>query len=213
MRIAARPWTSAARAIGIVCLVALIPHPAAAQTAGALQGTVVDVQGRPVAGATVAVTGVSLPAAGRGAITDASGAFRIAALPPGRNYRVAVSFPGLASIVQSDIVIDPGGATTVTLALPPASAVRERVEVHANSQIVNPASTEVETRVTSEFLDALPIIGRNYQDALTIAPGVTDVEGTGNPNIHGARDTDVVTLLDGVSTTDPLTGKIGAQLN
>ncbi|MGH2651962.1 MAG: hypothetical protein ACRDHK_12225, partial [Actinomycetota bacterium] len=28
-----------------------------------------------------------------------------------------------------------------------------------------------------------------------------------------ARDTDMVTLLDGVSTTDPLTGKIGAQLN
>src|SRR3989442_397021 len=32
-------------------------------------------------------------------------------------------------------------------------------------------------------------------------------------HLHGARDTDVITLVDGVSTTDPLTGKIGAQLN
>src|SRR5262249_527525 len=50
-------------------------------------------------------------------------------------------------------------------------------------------------------------------DVLALAPGVSDVDGDGNPNIHGARDTDLVTLVDGVSTTDPLTGKIGAQLN
>jgi hypothetical protein len=42
---------------------------------------------------------------------------------------------------------------------------------------------------------------------------VSDIDGDGNPNIHGARDTDVITLVDGVSTTDPLTGKLGAQLN
>ncbi|HYS78557.1 MAG TPA: TonB-dependent receptor plug domain-containing protein, partial [Candidatus Dormibacteraeota bacterium] len=63
------------------------------------------------------------------------------------------------------------------------------------------------------FITALPILGRDYQDALTLAPGVTDVDGDGNPNIHGARDTDVITLVDGVNTTDPLTGKIGAQVN
>src|SRR6185503_8259581 len=55
--------------------------------------------------------------------------------------------------------------------------------------------------------------GRNYQDVLTLAPGVTDVDGDGNVNIHGARDTDVVTLVDGVSTVDPLTGHRGQELN
>jgi len=52
-------------------------------------------------------------------------------------------------------------------------------------------------------LTGLPVLGRDYQDILTLAPGVTDVNNTGNPNIHGARDTDVVTLVDGVNTTDP----------
>src|SRR6266571_593560 len=67
--------------------------------------------------------------------------------------------------------------------------------------------------MSSELIDALPVLGRNYQDVLVLAAGVSDVDGDGNPNIHGARDTDVVTLVDGVSTSDPLTGKIGAQLN
>jgi uncharacterized protein (TIGR02231 family) len=34
-------------------------------------------------------------------------------------------------------------------------------------------------------------LGRNYQDVLTLADGVSDVDGDGNPNTHGARDTDV----------------------
>jgi hypothetical protein len=42
---------------------------------------------------------------------------------------------------------------------------------------------------------------------------VTDVDGDGNPTIHGSRDVDVVTLVDGVSTNDPLTGKRGQELN
>src|SRR6185503_7290276 len=86
-------------------------------------------------------------------------------------------------------------------------------EVRAKPQVVDLDVTTTQTRLTSEFIDALPILGRNYQDILSLAPGVTDTDGDGNPNIHGARDTDVITLVDGVSTSDPLTGKIGAQLN
>jgi Ca-activated chloride channel family protein len=60
------------------------------------------------------------------------------------------------------------------------------------------ASTEV--TFTTEFVDALPILGRDYQDVLTLAPGVADVDGDGNPTIHGSRDVDVITLADGMST-------------
>jgi hypothetical protein len=95
----------------------------------------------------------------------------------------------------------------------PESNLREDVRVHAKTDVVDLANTTTETRFSSEFVDALPILGRNYQDVLTLAPGVTDVDGDGNPNIHGARDTDVITLVDGVSSTDPFTGKFGAQLN
>src|SRR2546428_806534 len=63
------------------------------------------------------------------------------------------------------------------------------------------------------MVGGLPVLGRDYQDILSLAPGVTDVNGTGNPNIHGARDTGVLTLVDGVNTTDPLTGYYGQYLN
>ena len=32
-------------------------------------------------------------------------------------------------------------------------------------------STSTQTTISSEFIDALPILGRNYQDVLTLAPG------------------------------------------
>jgi len=82
----------------------------------------------------------------------------------------------------------------------------ERILVAAPSQ-----ATTTMTTFNSEFIDGLPILGRNYQDVLTMAPGAGDVDG--NPTIHGSRDTDVVTLVDGVSTPDPPAGKRGAKLN
>jgi len=56
------------------------------------------------------------------------------------------------------------------------------------------------TSFNSEYIDSLPILGRNHQDVLRLAPGVADVDTDGNPVIHGARDTDVATLADEAKT-------------
>jgi hypothetical protein len=50
--------------------------------------------------------------------------------------------------------------------------------------------------LNSEYIDSLPIIGRHYQDALSLAPGGSDVNGDGMPTIRGSRDTDVIQLND-----------------
>ena len=60
------------------------------------------------------------------------------------------------------------------------------------------------TTITSEYIDGLPVLGTDYEDVLTLAPGVSDTDGTGSPNIHGARDTNVVTLVDSA-------GAVGSQ--
>jgi len=65
----------------------------------------------------------------------------------------------------------------------------------------------------SEFIEGLPLLGRSYQDILTLAPGVTDVDGDGNPNVNGARDVDMQTRLDGANVTDPFSGTYGQNLN
>jgi len=194
-----------------LCL--LLAAPAQAQTAGVLRGLVTDARGTPLGGVVITVASRSQGAGGRGAVTDRAGLFQVLGLPPAGDYSVRASLPGFATVTLSDVMVAAGAASAVGIILPPESALRQRVEVRASPSIVNPDETATETRITSEFITALPILGRDYQDALTLAPGVTDVDGDGNPNIHGARDTDVITLVDGVNTTDPLTGKIGAQLN
>ena len=194
-------------------LLACLPGAAWGQTTGTLRGQVADDRDAPLPGVTILVSSRSQGVLDRGSVTDPGGVFHLSGLPPAHDYVVRASFPGLAAVAMHDVEVTPRQVTTLRLILQPESALRERVEVRARPSPVNLESTTIETRLDSEFLEALPVLGRNYQDVLTLAPGVSDIDGDGNPNIHGARDTDMLTLLDGVSTTDPLTGKIGAQLN
>jgi outer membrane receptor protein involved in Fe transport len=189
------------------------PQAIVAQMVGVVRGRVSDEAGAPIPGATVTLSSRSQGVSGKGAVTDATGSFQVPTLPPARDYVLRASFPGRATVDLTGVEVLAGQATSLRVVLPPESALRERVEVRATPRIVSLEDPTTETRFSAEFIAALPILGRNYQDVLALAPGVSDIDGDGNPNIHGARDTDVITLVDGVSTTDPLTGKVGAQLN
>ena len=217
-----RPRRSARRSTGrdalslvLFAAVLLVAVPGAlhAEASGALRGAVVDTGGAPLAGVAVEATNPAAGVASRGAISGADGTFRIAGLPAARDYSIRFALPGHATVVLSEVDVRAGEATRVDVTLSGERALRESVQVRASPQIVSLEETTTQSRFSSEFVDNLPILGRNYQDVLTLAPGVSDIDGDGSPNIHGARDTDVITLVDGVSTTDPLTGKIGAQLN
>jgi hypothetical protein len=188
--------------------------PALAQTTGAVRGIVTDAAGLPLESATVTASSAAQNVTGRAALTDTEGRFQIGSLPAGNDYQVAATFPGFAGVTLTNIEVSAGQTSLIKIALEKRSeALRETVQVKAAAPIVSLQETTTQSSFSAEFIDALPLLGRNYQDILALAPGVSDVDGDGNPNIHGARDTDVVTLVDGVSTTDPLTGKIGAQLN
>jgi outer membrane receptor protein involved in Fe transport len=182
-----------------------------AQTSAGLRGVVVDKDGQPLPAATVTLTNESLGVT-QGAVTDAKGEFRIVPLPPGKGYKLKVAFPGMGTIVQ-DVEVTAGRISSVPVTLRPDKEMQEKIRVVGKTETVNTAETVTETKFSAEFIDALPILGRNYQDVLTLAPGVSDVDGDGNINVHGSRDVDVVTLVDGVSTVDPFSGQVGQQLN
>jgi len=63
----------------------------------------------------------------------------------------------------------------------------------------------VSTTLTSEFLSGLPILGTDYQDVLTLSPGAVDVANS-CPR-QGARDVNVVTLVDGADVAICPSGK------
>ncbi len=182
-----------------------------AQTSpGTVKGIVVDKDGSPLPGATVTLENRSIGVVGLGGVTNAQGEFRITPVPPGKGYTLRVNLPSYQKI---EFTLEVYSGKTVVQNVTLREEFKERVRVEGKEETVNTESTQISTTITSEFISGLPILGTDYQDVLTLAPGVTDVNETGNPNIHGARDTDVVTLVDGVSTTDPFDGHFGQNLN
>ncbi|HXH28945.1 MAG TPA: carboxypeptidase regulatory-like domain-containing protein, partial [Candidatus Polarisedimenticolia bacterium] len=208
--IRSRIWPAAAL---LLVLQGLGVAPARAQVSGTVRGRVIDQDGAPLPAATIAVTSASLGLSGQDAVSDADGRFLIPTLPAADDYELSATLPGYRPALLTGMQVEPGRTVDVLVTLQPDTGFQEKVEVRASPQIVNPQETSTETRLTSEFIAAVPLLGRNYQDLLTLAPGTVDPDGDGNPNIHGARDTDVRTMMDGIATTDPLTGKQGAQLN
>ncbi len=77
---------------------------------------------------------------------------------------------------------------------------------------VDPNSTLTCSVYDAEFTDALPIIGHQYQDTLVLAPGASDLDGDGNPVVHGSRETAVRHAFDGGDTSDPGAGGFGQNL-
>jgi hypothetical protein len=210
-----RAATISLRAVPVIAVwLAAWASPAPAQTTGAVRGIVTDSAGLPLESATVTASSAAQNITGRAAVTDSEGRFQIGSLPAGNDYKVTAIFPGFANVTLTNIEVSAGQTSLIKISLEKRSeALQETVQVKAAAPIVSLQDTTTQSSFSAAFIDALPLLGRNYQDILALAPGVSDVDGDGNPNIHGARDTDVVTLVDGVSTTDPLTGKIGAQLN
>jgi hypothetical protein len=212
--ITGRPWAFWPRQAVIGCLLAAGLAPGArGGELGALRGEVRDPDGTPIAGVAVVV---SCPPGPRRqeALTGEKGEFRFVGVTAGSECVVQAFLTGYAPLEVQGVRVERDRATLVHLTLEKAAPeMRESVHVRASSETVRLEDVGGGSRFDSEWLDALPILGRNYEDVLVLAPGVTDVNGDGAPNIHGARDTDVVTLVDGISMTDPLTGKGGIELN
>ncbi|HEU5181277.1 MAG TPA: carboxypeptidase regulatory-like domain-containing protein, partial [Candidatus Polarisedimenticolia bacterium] len=191
----------------------LVSGPALGSVTTDLKGRVTDRLGHPLPGATILVRNATLAVGEPGAVSDKDGNFRFPQLPPGPGYKVKVQLPTYGVVEFSDIELVAGRTYTLDVVMSPASEMKEVLRVEGHADLVDTESVVTSTTFSSEFIGGLPVLGRDYQDVLSLAPGVTDVNGTGNPNIHGARDTDVLTLVDGMNTTDPFSGYYGQQLN
>src|SRR5262245_35361027 len=137
----------------LVGLLALLPvSRAQAQTTGGLQGQVVDKEGQPLPTARVIVTNTSLGVQ-QATVTDASGKWRIAPLPPGKGYNVRVEFPEMSTVTVPDIEVTANRVTTVPVTLRPGAEMREKIRVTATTDVVNQESTSTQTTLDSEFID------------------------------------------------------------
>jgi hypothetical protein len=179
------------------------------QATGAISGKVVDDKGEAVPGALITVSGKALQGT-RGGATNVDGEFTIPQLPPGAGYEIVVEAAGFNKVQRSGITVSLGGNITMTIALNPGG---QTITVTGQAPVIDLKETKVDTNISLEELNILPI-PRRFQDALYLAPSVVDSGmGRGNPSVAGSTGTENVFVINGMNTTDPVTGTFGSNLN
>jgi hypothetical protein len=192
-----------------LCAVALllIPAPALAQSA-AILGIVTDTSGAVLPGVVVEVTSPALIDGTRSTVTDGRGAYRFIELRPG-TYAVTFMLQGFTPERREGVLLTTGFTATVDSSLR-VGAFAENVVVTRQVAQVDTVSTAVQTVLSQETLNALPLghslgMVRSLVAGAVAAPNAQDVggnqgEATQGFSIHGSRGGDFQQYRDGMLT-------------
>ena len=196
----------------VFCVISLLSFAAfvAAQTqitSGVIQGTTMDQSGAVITGATIEAKNVDTNFV-KTQTTDANGRFVFLLLPPG-HYTVTATQSGFATVVQENLELTVGQASMVNFTMK-VSATGERVVVSATPP-VDVTETESSTTLDERTVSTTPILGRKFEDLLTLTPGVSVVQGPDGDEItfNGQRGVFNNISLDG---GDYNNGFFGEQL-
>ena len=194
--------------VSAVCLAVASPVWGQSQiTSGTIQGDVTDEKGGLVPDATVEIRNLDTNLT-KTQNTDSDGRFRFLLLPPGR-YTVTVSKTGFATIVQENVNLTVGQTISLPVSMK-ISAVAERIVVTA-TPTVEVTKTESSSTLNSLTVTNTPVLGRKFEDLLTLTPGVSIVQGPDGDeiNFNGQRGIFNNISLDG---GDYNNGFFGEQL-
>jgi hypothetical protein len=184
----------------------LVPSAAFAQVDRAtLTGTVKDTAGAVVPGATVSITNVATNTASHQTTTD-TGEYLFVSLIPGK-YQIDVELSGFKKTSQT-VTLEVAQRARVDATLE-VGAVTESVQVNETAQILNANDATLGAVISQTQVANLPLAIRNWDDLLSLVPGVqgeryteqgggTSFGRTGGINVHGARALQNNFLLDGV---------------
>jgi hypothetical protein len=142
-------------------------------TAGTIQGTVMDANGAAVPGATVEIKNLETNL-DRTLSTDEGGRFVALQLPSGR-YDVTVTKSGFATLTVEKIQLTVGQAINLPISMK-VSGVEERVTI-TGTPTVDTLKTESSSTIDETTVNTTPILGRKFEDLLTLTPGVSIVQG------------------------------------
>jgi len=192
-------------------LIALVPVAHAQQQTGSLLFEVKAADGSPVVGAKISISSEKVP--GQDRETDEFGKARFLLLPPGM-FTAQISMDGFNAHEEKGIAVGLGQRVDVKVTLLPI--MEESMEVAAPTEAtaadVDFSQTRTASVMTTQQLQKVQLGsgGRSYLDALARTPGVA---GTGNASVHGATLGENRYTIDGVNTTDPVTGTWGLLTN
>lgn len=193
--------------IGGGAAVTMVAAPAAAQdyTRGTLQGTVLDASGAPLSGAEVTVTS-NAQGFSNTVTTDATGQFRVTALPTG-TYTVVVRSGGAVVVEDRGTTVLAGQTNTFRYAAAGGSTGSSgEVLVVTGTRVAVADFQATQTGVTldvQELAETVPV-GRDQTSLILLAPGTTAGDsGFGNlASISGATVGENAYYVNGLNITD-----------
>ena len=182
----------------VVLIFGIVSYSSEAQvqaTNGSIQGDVVDSAGAEVVGAAVEADEVNTATVHK-TVTDESGHFSFPSLQPGR-YQVRVSKPGFATTIQENLTLTVGLTASLKLTLKVAGTT-ESVLVTAAPQVDVVTASSTAT-LNEQTIATTPVLGRKFEDLVTLTPGVSIVQGPDGDeiNINGQRGVFNNISLDG----------------
>ena len=158
---------------------------AGAQTlTGQLSGTVTDSSGGVLPGATVTLVN-DLSNDSRTTVTNESGNFVFAAVPPG-TYKVSVELAGFQKSEVTGIVLRLGESRNITQIQLGVGGLSEQVAVTAITELAPVASGEKSATLSAEQIQNISIVGRSAAELLKILPGMAPITtSNGAPGFNG----------------------------
>ena len=162
--------------------------------AGSLTGLVSDSSGAAVVGAAVVLTDVD-----KGyiytSVSDAGGRYIFRDLSPG-NYKLNVKKQGFQSLDLSGILIQVNENTSRNIALTVGSA-NETVNVTSEAPLLQTEDATLGLVVDRQFVNDLPLVGRDVTSLVYLTPGVTVPQGGTLQAAGGNEGNDLNFVSDG----------------
>ena len=179
------PRKNVAAIVTVMLAVLACSGSAGAQTlTGQLSGTVTDSSGGVLPGATVTLVN-DLSNDSRTTVTNESGNFVFAAVPPG-TYKVSVELAGFQKSEVTGIVLRLGESRNITQIQLGVGGLSEQVAVTAITELAPVASGEKSATLSAEQIQNISIVGRSAAELLKILPGMAPITtSNGAPGFNG----------------------------
>src|ERR1044071_2662105 len=151
-------------------------------TTGVIQGTVLDESGAVVPTANVEVKNADTNFS-KSLTTDSDGRFVFLQLQPGR-YSLTISKQGFATLTQENLELTVGQAISLTPRMK-VSRLEEHITITA-APTIDTVKTESSSTLNEVAVSKTPVLGRKFEDLLTLTPGVSITQGPDGDEISFA---------------------------
>ena len=172
---------------------------------GKITGRVIDASNNEI----IVGTNVFIEGTNFGAATDLEGDFVILNIPPGI-YTLTAAMIGYKELKITNVNVSTDRTTKVDIKMQPVILIGEVIYVEAEQPLIQKDLTATEASVSAQEIKSIPV--ESLQDVLQLQAGII-VDSRGDFHIRGGRASEIAYMVDGVSVSDPFSGRIAVNVN